>query len=35
MAFTDFKSLGDVVKRYDLTKNNGKFLDTNSKGCGK
>ncbi|MEN9610054.1 MAG: hypothetical protein RLZZ628_868 [Bacteroidota bacterium] len=30
MAFTQFKSLGDVVKMYDLTQENGKFINTKS-----
>jgi hypothetical protein len=30
MAFTEFKKLGDVVKKYDLTQVNGKFLNTQS-----
>ena len=28
MAFTEFKTLGQVVKTYDLTQLNGKFLNT-------
>lgn len=28
MAFTQFKNLGEVVKMYDLTYTNGKFLNT-------
>jgi hypothetical protein len=28
MAFTQFKSLGDVVKMYDLTQVSGKFINT-------
>jgi hypothetical protein len=27
MAFTQFKSLGDVVKMYDLTQVSGKFIN--------
>ncbi len=30
MAFTEFKKLGDVVKTYDLTQENGRFLNTES-----